>query len=155
MYVEQNLKMNEFFKEEKVLWDTKVLATDISNSVLDSAQKGIYSNEKLLPLPNQWKDHYFKKYDQDHAIIIEKIRNEVIYRRFNLMDEIFPFRKKFHVIFCRNVMIYFDSPTKDRLIDKFYDALECGGYLFIGHSEWINLEKSRFKHIRPAVFRKE
>ncbi len=59
-----------------------------------------------------------------NELIIERIRNEVIYRKFNLMDEVFPFKKKFHVIFCRNVMIYFDNKTKIDLLRKFYDWTE-------------------------------
>ena len=70
------------------------------------------------------------------------------------MEKAFPFNKKFHVIFCRNVMIYFDSVTKDALIDKFYNALEPGGYLFLGHTESLNRDKTRFEYICPAVYRK-
>jgi chemotaxis protein methyltransferase CheR len=67
----------------------------------------------------------------------------------------FPFKKPFHVIFCRNVMIYFDKKTKQKLIRKFYDALEPGGYLFVGHSESIDLSQVRFKYVEPAIYRKE
>lgn len=69
------------------------------------------------------------------------MRGEVIFRIFNLMNKEFPFRKKFHVIFCRNVMIYFDNETKNNLVNKFYEYTEQGGYLFIGHSESLNKEK--------------
>lgn len=147
--------LDESFKAEKMWWDTKVLATDISNSVLDTAQKGVYSNERIAPLPIQWKTNYFNKYDDEKLIIADKIKSEVIFRKFNLMENIFPFKKKFHTIFCRNVMIYFDSNTKEVLTEKFYDMLEYGGYLFIGHSESLNREKTRFKYICPAVYRKE
>lgn len=147
--------IDEFFGKEKHNWDTKVLATDISNQVLEIAQKGVYSNEKIAPLPKHWKTAYFKKHDLSHSVIIDRIRNEVIYRKYNLMEPVFPFRKKFHTIFCRNVMIYFDNKTKNELIDKFYDHLENGGYLFIGHSESINRDTTRFKYIQPAVYRKE
>lgn len=71
------------------------------------------------------------------------------------MNESFPFKKKFHIIFCRNVMIYFDADTKRKLINKFYDSLEYGGYLFIGHSESIGRGESNFKYIEPAIYRKE
>ncbi len=147
--------VDEFFKEGKIGWDTKILATDISNHVLEVAKKGVYSNERILPLPSQWQTKYFKRYDNERSVLVERIKNEVIYRRLNLMEKTFPFKKKLHVIFCRNVMIYFDKKTKDDLIEKFYDSLEFGGYLFIGHSEWINLEKTRFKSIKPAVYQKQ
>ncbi|MDF2984953.1 MAG: cheR3 [Eubacterium sp.] len=147
--------LDEFFGKEKLWWDTKILATDISEQVLDTAKKGVYSNERIAPLPLYWRTAYFKKYDYENSVLIDKLRNEVIYRKLNLMDSVFPFRKKLHTIFCRNVMIYFDNETKNRLVEKFYDHLEYGGYLFIGHSESLNRETTRFKYISPSVYRKE
>jgi len=147
--------IDEFFGKEKMLWDTKVLATDISENVLGIARKAIYSNERIAPLPSLWKSNYFKKCDNENSVLVDKIRNEVIYRKFNLMDAVFPFKRKFHVIFCRNVMIYFDNKTKNELVNKLYDQLENGGYLFIGHSESLNRDATKFKYIMPAVYRKE
>jgi chemotaxis protein methyltransferase CheR len=147
--------MDDFFGREKPCWDTKVLATDISGKVLEEAQKGVYSNEEISVLPSQWKLSYFKKLDNEKCRISDRMRNEVIYRKLNLMDNIFPFKKKFHVIFCRNVMIYFDSQTKWQLVNKFYDLTENGGYLFIGHSESLDREQTKYKYIMPAVYRKE
>lgn len=147
--------IDEFFGKEKMWWDTKVLATDISSKVLDIAVKGIYKNEEMDTLPSVWKLNYFKKYDDGNSILVDKIKNEVIYRKLNLMDEAFPFKRKFHVIFCRNVMIYFDAKTKIELVNRFYDMTEQGGYLFIGHSESLNREETRYKYIMPAVYRKE
>lgn len=147
--------LDEFFGKEKMWWDTKVLATDISEKVLNIAKSGIYNNERIAPLPAHWKTNYFIKYDNENSVLTDKIRNEVIYRKFNLMDTVFPFKKKFHTIFCRNVMIYFDNKTKAELINKFYDSMEYGGYFFIGHSESLNRESTRFRYIMPAVYRKE
>lgn len=147
--------IDEFFGKEKVGWDTKVLATDISKKVLEKATKGIYSSEDIFPLPFNWKINYFTKLDNEQSVVVEKIKNEIVYRKFNLMNEIFPFKRKFHIIFCRNVMIYFDMKTKTQLINKFYDMTEPGGYLFIGHSESLNREATRYKYIMPAVYRKE
>ncbi len=147
--------IDEYFEKEKSLWDTKILATDISNKALNAAKAGVYSHESIACLPAQWRLNYFKKIDEENAVLVEKIRNEIIYRVFNLMDAAFPFKKKFHVIFCRNVMIYFDNKTKEELINKFYDITEQGGYLFIGHSESLNREACRYKYVMPAVYRKE
>ena len=147
--------IDEFFKKEKMLWDTKILATDISSSVLDIAKKGVYSKERISALPLSWKLNYFKELDEENSVLTEKIRNEVIYRKFNLMDSVFPFKRKFHVIFCRNVMIYFDSKTKDELVEKLYELTEYGGYLFIGHSESLNRDFTRYRYVMPAVYRKE
>ncbi|RDU23681.1 protein-glutamate O-methyltransferase CheR [Anaerosacchariphilus polymeriproducens] len=147
--------IDEFFGKEKMLWDTKILATDISSKVLEEASKGIYNNQNIENIPSYWKLNYFKKLDNENSILLDNIRNEVIYRKFNLMEKAFPFKRKFHVIFCRNVMIYFDSNTKNELINKFYNSLEYGGYLFIGHSESINREETKLKYIMPSVYRKE
>lgn len=147
--------VDEFFGKEKMWWDTKILATDISSNVLDIAQKAVYSKERIASLPAAWKLNYFTELDAQHVILNERIRNEVIYRKFNLMDAVFPFKKKFHVIFCRNVMIYFDNKTKDELVEKLYDLTEYGGYLFIGHSESLNRNLTRYKYVMPAVYRKE
>lgn len=147
--------INEFFGKEKMWWDTKILATDISNKVLDIAKKGVYDKEKLSVLPAAWKLNYFKELDAENFILSDKIRNEVIYRKLNLMDAVFPFKRKFHVIFCRNVMIYFDNKTKNELVEKLYQMTEYGGYLFIGHSESLNRDATRYKYVMPAVYRKE
>mgnify|MGYP000848147820 FL=1 len=147
--------IDEFFSDEKMWWDTEILATDISSKVLDTARQGIYSSESIADIPNRWKINYFKKHDDDTFEIDKRIKKEVIFRKFNLMEEIFPFKRKFHVIFCRNVMIYFDNHTKNKLVNKFYDFTECGGYLFIGHSESINRDETAYKYIMPAVYRKE
>jgi chemotaxis protein methyltransferase CheR len=147
--------IDEYFQEEKNWWDTKILATDISSRVLDIARKGKYSNENISVLPVTWKLNYFNKIDTENSVMTDKIRKDIIYRKFNLIEEVFPFKKKFHVIFCRNVMIYFDDQTKRNLTRKFYDMTEPGGYLFIGHSESINRDDTKYKYIMPAVYRKE
>lgn len=146
--------IDEFLGEEKTMWDAKILATDISSKVLEEARKGVYNNEKTAAIPNKWKHNYFCTYDKDNYIISNQLRDEVIFRKFNLMDRTFPFRKKFHVIFCRNVMIYFDTHTKEELVDKFYNSMEYGGYLFIGHSETLNRDQTKFQYVMPSVYRK-
>lgn len=146
--------LDEFFGKEKALWDTKILATDISSRVLEYATKGVYSSDSVKNLPSQWKIKYFKQNESGYEIE-DRIKKEVIFRRFNLMDKVFPFKKKFHIIFCRNVMIYFDKLTKIELVKKFYDSMEHGAYLFIGHSESINRGESAFKYVMPSVYRKE
>lgn len=147
--------IDEYFGFNKLGWDTKILATDISNGILSIAQNGIYSKDKTKNLPEHWIKKYFKEYDSQHYIISEKIRNEVIFRNINLVDTDYPFKKKMHVIFCRNVMIYFENETRDRLAEHFYDITEPGGFLFIGHSEVLNRKKMRYKYVMPAVYRKE
>ena len=145
--------LNELVGYELTTWDSKILATDLSNYVLLKGKSGIYPYDSLKYLPSSWGKKYFKDIDESNVVIDNKIKNNVIFRRFNLMEP-FPFRKKFHLILCRNVMIYFNEETKNELIEKFHDFLEPGGYLFIGHSETIDRNKSRFNYIRPAIYRK-
>ncbi|MDF2647505.1 MAG: methylase of chemotaxis methyl-accepting protein [Paenibacillus sp.] len=145
----------DYFGSSKPLWETKILATDISRNVLEFAAKGIFLTEQLTPIPNVWRHHYFKSLDKEKSMVVDKIRSEIIFRFFNLMKTVFPFKKKFHVIFCRNVMIYFDAATKRELINRFYENTEPGGYLFIGHSESLNREETKYKYVMPSVYRKE
>lgn len=146
--------LNDYFKDNKGLWDTKILATDISNKVLIEAKNGIYTGDEVSSLPSLWRLNYFQKLSNGNYKIIDDIKKEVIYRKFNLMEKHFPFSKKFHAIFCRNVMIYFDDKTKIDLVRKFYDIMEYGGYLFIGHTESLPRDEIGFQYIMPAVYRK-
>ncbi|MGN0710927.1 MAG: CheR family methyltransferase [Anaerovoracaceae bacterium] len=147
-----SIVMMEYFKSKPGRWDTRLLATDISQNALGKATKGFYTDESLKALPDAWKRSYFTKKDDGYQVIPE-LRKNVIFRTFNLMDPI-KFKSKFDVIFCRNVMIYFDKPTKTALIQRFYNALNPGGYLLIGHSETIDREESDFQYIMPATYRK-
>ena len=145
--------IDEYFGSQKPEWDAKILATDISMNVLEKAKLGIYTEESVDTLPPHWKKKYFVDLKNGTYQVCERIRNEVIFSPFNLMDD-FKFKKKFDLIFCRNVMIYFDAQTKDKLIDKFFDYTESGGFLFIGHSESINKAKAKYTYIKPAIYRK-
>jgi len=147
--------IQDFFRDKPDRWDTQILATDISTNVLLKAAQGAYSEENLKDLPNRWIHDYFITYGDKHKQVRNEIKKLIIFRKFNLMEEKFPFKKPFHIIFCRNVMIYFDSDTRDQLISKFYDATVTGGFLFIGHSESLNYKTTKYKYIKPAVYRKE
>lgn len=147
--------LDEFFGRDKTTWDTKILATDISQSALETAKAGVYAKDKVAALSASWRAKYFKEHDVGNYILSDKIRNEVIFSDINLMAPVFPFKRKMHVVFCRNVMIYFDNDTRDRLIERLYDITEPGGFLFIGHSEGLNRQKTRYRYVMPAVYRKE
>lgn len=145
----------DHFGPLKGLWDSKILATDISTDVLEKAVMGIFQMEEMKEVPSVWKMNYFDQLNNQDFKILNKVKDEVIFRKLNLNNDSFPFRKKFHVIFCRNVMIYFDNQAKKELVNKFYQLLEPGGFLFIGHSESISRDEANFKYIIPAVYRKE
>ena len=147
--------IKETLGAQTALWDTRVLATDISQNALKAAKEAVYDEDSLKNLSPAWKSKYFVKTpEQGIYSVAPAIKSNVIFQTFNLMDPIH-FRLKFDVIFCRNVMIYFDQSTKDALIQRFYDATAPGGYLLIGHSETINKEKTPYKYLMPATYRKE
>ncbi len=143
--------MKEYFKG-KPGWDTRLLATDISQNALGKATTGFYKEDSIKAMPPQWISTYFTKKDDGYQVTPD-LRKNVIFKTFNLMDPI-KWKMKFDVIFCRNVMIYFDKPTKNALVNRYYDALNPGGYLLIGHSETIDKNDSKFEYIMPATYRK-
>lgn len=134
----------------------RVLATDISTKVLTSAEKGIYPAARFEAMPalaqrryllrgeGRWKDSYQVK---------PEVRRLVEFRRLNLMEN-FAHVGPFPVIFCRNVMIYFDKPTQQELVARLAGRLEPGGYLLIGHAESLNALDHPLQYLRPAVYRK-
>jgi len=144
----------EYFGSEIKSWETGVLATDISEKALEKAKNGIYSDENISGIPLPLRNKYFSRYDEKNWIVENQVKKLVLFRRFNLMRESFPFKKKFHVIFCRNVMIYFDKPTQNELVRRFYSNTEPGGYLFIGHSETLPRGDCSYDFIKPAVYRR-
>ena len=145
----------DFFGLERDRWDTKILATDISTKVLKQAMAGVYTAEQLQKVPEQWKKKFFSPIAGGSQYKVrDELKAEVIFRQFNLMDP-FPFKKKMHTIFLRNVMIYFDEKTKQEVVQKVYDALEPGGYLFIGTTETLDRSSTPFQIIQPSIFRKK
>ena len=148
------IEMAEFFGSEASQWDTKLLATDISVKVLAKAQQAVYHSESMKNLSPEVIKRYFTPLENDCFQVNSEIRKQVVYRVFNLMDSI-PYKKHpFDLIFCRNVMIYFDAQTKIDLVNRFYDVLAPGGYLFIGHAESIPRDATGYKYIKPAIYQK-
>ena len=145
----------EFFGFERSLWELGVLGTDISEEALENASSGVYRKENISRLPVSLKHKYFKILNKENWQVIDEVKNLVLFRRMNLMNAIFPFKHKFHAIFCRNVMIYFDQPTRDILINKLYRVMEPKGYLFVGLSESLGRSTNHgFEYIQPGVYRK-
>ncbi len=146
--------LSDFFGLDKANWDTTVLATDISTDVLKTAQKGIYTEEQVKNIPPTWLSHYFRRNARGQYSVTEELKKEVLFRQFNLMNP-FPFRQQLHVVFMRNVMIYFNKQTKQKLLNQIYDVLEPGGYLFLGTTESIDRGSTGFQYVQPSIFRKE
>ena len=146
--------LDQYFGPNKSRWDSTILATDISPRVLGLATEAVYPAEHLERLPDTWVKKYFHKAGEDRWAINDALKKEVIFREFNLMGSFQQFRRRFHIIFCRNVMIYFDAPTKAALAKRFYDALEPGGYMFIGLSETFSGIYDGFEQVSPAIYKK-
>jgi len=135
-------------------WNAGVLGTDISDRVLGIARKGVYPADRVSKVPIGLKQKYFAVRRDNQVEVSERVKKEVTLRRFNLMNRQFPFKRPFHMIFCRNVMIYFDKRTRDALVQRFHKCLEPGGYLFIGHSETLGREQQLYKYIMPACYQR-
>ena len=148
------MTLDDYFKGNKGNLDARVLATDISMNVLGKAAEGIYSGDKMNNMPGPWVKKYFKKLGGDQYQVTPEVRREVIFREFNLMEPVFRFQRKFHLIFCRNVMIYFDKETREKLARRFCDALLPGGYLIIGLSETLVNSNTGLSYVKPSIYQK-
>ncbi len=132
-----------------------ILATDISRKVLQNAKEGRFAFSNVRNLHPTLIKKYFNRATSEQVEVKPFLKELILFRRLNLMRPQYPFKRQFYVIFCRNVMIYFDEPTKQELIEKFYRYLEPGGFLLIGHAEVLNYKNSYFKYIQPAIYVKE
>ncbi len=145
--------IDHFFKGNKTV-DTTILATDISTVVLTKAINAIYPNDSLDVLEKNMIRNHFEKYDEENVIVKKALRDKIVFRSLNLIYDEFKFKKPMQVIFCRNVMIYFDNETKTKLVKKFYDALEPGGFFIISHSESLSNLDTEFVITVPGIYRK-
>ena len=145
--------IRDYFGSDAKKWDTTILATDISTKALSIANAGIYDADRISNLPAAWLRDYFERQQDGNYKICDEIRRQVLFRTFNLMNP-FNFKRRFHIVFLRNVMIYFDDATKQELLKKVYDAMEPGGYLFIGVTEIIDRKGLDFTMIQPSIYKK-
>lgn len=137
-------------------WDVRVLATDISISMLETAQNGVYSEERIAPVPKIQRSKYLSvRHDNRKKVFeVKKIlRDAVTFKYLNLMGD-WPIKTPLDFIFCRNVMIYFDKHTQQRLINRYWDLLDSGGVLFTGHSESLTGVEHKFNYIQPTIYAK-
>ncbi len=135
--------------------DFSILATDISMEVLEEAKKGIYPGDAIQPVPMELRMKYLlrsKDKKKNLVRIVPEIRYKVKFRHLNLMDKDYRFREFMDVIFCRNVIIYFNRETQDDLIFRLCKNLRLGGYLFMGHSEVLHSRDLPLKAVAPSVY---
>lgn len=134
-----------------------IIATDLSTRVLDIARTAIYSEEKAEAIPLELKQKFLlrsKDRSKQLVRITPDLRAMVKFRRLNLMEDDFGFREPMDIIFCRNVIIYFDRRTQERLVQRFYQYLNPGGYIFMGHSETLSGLDIPLAQVVPTVYRK-
>jgi len=139
-------------------WDCKVLASDLSTRVLTQAASGVYEEERLRELSPEIVPRHFLKGSGAQAGMVRvkpHLSDMILFQRINLMDERYPIKTPLDVIFCRNVMIYFDRPTQEALVNKFHRYLKPGGHLFIGHSESLQWVEHPFQSVAPTIYRKK
>jgi chemotaxis protein methyltransferase CheR len=135
----------------------RILATDISTRVLGIARRGVYRAERFSELPENWRRAYLLR-GQGESKGFYKVKPElarlVEFERLNLI-ETFAHHRLFHVIFCRNVMMYFDRATQQDIVQRLSACLEPGGYLLVGHSESLTGVRHGLRYLRPATYRNE
>jgi chemotaxis protein methyltransferase CheR len=134
----------------------EILASDISTRVLEVAKRGVYTADRLQGVPGQLQSKYFLRGEGNSKGFFKvkpELRKLVEFRRINLVEP-YPEMQPFPVIFCRNVMIYFDKPTQEQVVNRLSPYLEPGGYLFIGHSESLMGTNQPLEYVAPAVYQK-
>lgn len=154
-----SMVMSEYIRQNPLssIRDYSVLATDISTKVLDKAASAIYPMDAVKGIPKQTMYQYFlkgKDPSKPSVRLKQDIRDRVNFMRLNFMDDDYGFRDTLQIIFCRNVLIYFDKKNQERVITQFLRYLEPGGYLFLGHSETIFGMTLPFKTVAPTVFQR-
>lgn len=134
-------------------WDVKILATDLDSNVLEKAENGEYAAERFTGIPPQYHTYVEREPGRNTIGIREEIRRLVTFKQLNLLHQ-WPMKGPFDVIFCRNVVIYFDAPTQVKLFDRYANMLAPDGHLFIGHSESLHKISERFVSLGRTIYRR-
>jgi len=136
--------------------DVQIIASDISTRALATARKGVYSRDRVAALPADWSTRFFERNPDaghDSVQVKPQFRSRIAFRRINLIESL-PLNAEFPVIFCRNVMIYFNKETQAGVVSRLTSKLEPGGYLFVGHSESLSGINHSLRYVKPAVYQK-
>jgi chemotaxis protein methyltransferase CheR len=145
------------FTEDRSDLGYSIVATDLSTDVLQTARRGIYTEDVIAPVPRDLQRKYVmaaKQPGRREVRISPKLRSKVGFARMNLMDEKYPVGDPMHIIFCRNVLIYFDKQTQSGVLNRLCACLAKGGYMFIGHSESITGFDLPLKQVSNTVFQR-
>ncbi len=135
--------------------DFKILATDISTRVLAAAETGLYTAERVESLPCSYLKRFFQPTETSPPSyqVRQEVKQHLVFRRLNLSQPPFPMRGPLDIVFCRNVLIYFDQPVRQRLLSAVEKLVRPGGWLFLGHTETLSGISTRFRVVKPSVFR--
>lgn len=147
--------MDDFVKKNKS-WDIKILATDLDTSVVEKASRGVYQRERINGITKQRASKYFTAMDKesDEVIVSRDLKDLITFKQLNLMHD-WPMKGPFDMIFCRNVVIYFDKPTQRKLFDRYEELLPDNGHLFIGHSESLFKVTDKFVLLGNTIYKKK
>lgn len=147
------MALEEYKANRGQLADVRILATDISDEVLQIARKGVYSEKEMEALPASWRKKYCKRENEKYFAVVDSLKSYIRFRNHNLMTPISN-PAKFDLILCRNVMIYFDRDSRRKLVRLLEESLNPGGYLLIGHAELLSADETVLESVYPAVYRK-
>ncbi len=134
-------------------WDVKLLATDLDSAVLDTARKGIYNEDRVRGMDPKWRDKYLTRGADGQWSANADIRSLVSFKRLNVLEK-WPMKGQFDIVFCRNIVIYFDKDTQRVLFDRIANQMAKDAWLYIGHSETLHRVTERFEGHGQTVYRK-
>jgi chemotaxis protein methyltransferase CheR len=146
----------ETMKGDLGQWDAKILATDIDSNVLASGKSGIYDDRRIEDIPKKFKEKYFHRgvgNNKNKVKVDKELRKLITFKQLNLLND-WPMKGPFDIIFCRNVIIYFDKGTQQDLFARYYEMLAPGGLLILGHSENLGKYQEHFDNVGRTIFRK-
>lgn len=145
--------LSEYADKTQCGINARILATDLSEKMIEQAEKGEYREAQLKYMPVLLKYKYFTKISEDTWSVKEELKNMISFSIFNLMSSQYSFKNDFNAVFCRNVLIYFDDKNRNDIISKFSRCQPAGAYLFISHSEVIPQGRHAYEYVIPAVYR--
>ncbi len=151
------ITIEEFNLKNKCKIDYQILGTDISTAMLKKCVDAVYPIERIKDIPYDLKRRYFlKSKDEKNAVVrvIKPLRDRATFKRLNLMDQEYKMGGQYDIIFCRNVLIYFDKQTQEQVINKLSSKLQTGGTLFLGHCESIIGLKVPVTQVKPTIYKK-
>ncbi|MBF0240547.1 MAG: chemotaxis protein CheR [SAR324 cluster bacterium] len=151
--------LSEFHsRNQAVISGFSILATDISMEVLEIAHRAVYSPDRVVGIPLDFKHKYFMKSKnpaKPNLRVVPELRRLITFGRLNFMDGDYGLKERYDIIFCRNVIIYFDRPTQEKIFHKFCRNLNDGGYVFVGHSETLHGMDVPLVQVSPTIYKKK